>query len=137
MANNFTFEPPGFQNDFLPGEEKLAQVFRSRWNEDVNRCTGDTHLDKMLQNQTIQISNDSQINAFEQKLLDELNKIIDNEEVLLEVDDSPKGLLATIVKDLNLEELQSKFPQKNYMRVNKKEIEYSFVDGQEPIKIQL
>jgi hypothetical protein len=99
--------------------------------------TGDTHLDKMLQNKNVQVSNDPRINAFEQRLIDELNKIIDNEEVVLEVEDSPKGLLATIVKELNLEELQSKFPQKSYMRVNTKEIEYSFVDGQEPIKIQL
>lgn len=114
-----------------------AKIWADALRQAPEHRTGDTHLDKMLQNQTIQISNDPQINAFEQKLLDELNKIIDNEEVLLEVDDSPKGLLATIVKELNLEELQSKFPQKSYMRVNAKEIEYSLAGGQEPIKIQL
>lgn len=102
-----------------------------------NTNTGDTHLDKMLENENIQRSNDPKINAFEQRLTDELNKIIDDEEVVLEVDDSPKGLLETIVQELNLEELQSKFPPKSYMRVSAKEIEYSFVDGQEPIKIQL
>jgi predicted acyl esterase len=114
-----------------------AKIWADTLREMPESNTGDTHLDKMLQNKNVQVSNDPRINAFEQRLLDELNKIIDNEEVVLEVDDSPKGLLATIVKEINLEELQSKFPQKSYMRVNTKEIEYSFVDGQEPIKIQL
>jgi hypothetical protein len=114
-----------------------AKIWADTLRQVPESSTGDTHLDKMLENQNIQHSNDPKINAFEQRLTDELNKIIDDEEVVLEVDDSPKGLLETIVKELNLEELQSKFPQKSYMRVNTKEIEYSFVDGQEPIKIQL
>ncbi len=52
MANNFTFEPPGFQNDFLPGEEQLAQQLRSRWNEDVNRLT-----ERLLQNEPWNFTN--------------------------------------------------------------------------------
>ncbi|MBW4631253.1 MAG: hypothetical protein KME30_04930 [Iphinoe sp. HA4291-MV1] len=114
-----------------------AKIWANALRQAPEYQTGDTHLDKMLRNQDLQLLNDPQINAFEQQLSDELNKIIDNEEVLLEVDDSPKGLLAKIVQELNLEELQSQFPAKSYMRVNTKEIEYSFVEGQEPIKIQL
>ncbi|MDF0556154.1 hypothetical protein [Kamptonema sp. UHCC 0994] len=38
-APSFIFDPPGFQNDFRPGEERQAQMLRSRWNEDVNRLT--------------------------------------------------------------------------------------------------
>ena len=114
-----------------------AKIWADTLRQRPESNTGDTHLDKMLQSQNLQLSNDPQINAFERRLTDELNKIIDNEEVVLDVDDSPKGLLATIVQELNLEELQSKFPRKSYMRVNPKEIEYSFAGGQEPIKIQL
>lgn len=99
--------------------------------------TGDTHLDKMLENQNLQTLNNPQINAFEQKLSDELNKIVDKQEVLLEVDNSPKGLLADIIEELNLKELEAKFIQNSYMRINKKEIEYSFVQGKESVKIQL
>ena len=33
------FGPPGFQNDFQAGEERLAQMLRSRWNADINRLT--------------------------------------------------------------------------------------------------
>lgn len=113
-----------------------AKIWADALREAPENRTGDTHLDKMLDTQNL-LLNDPQINAFEQKLSDELNKIIDNEEVLLEVDDSPKGLLAEIVQELNLEESQLKLPTKSYMRVNTKEIEYSFLDGQEPIKIKL
>ena len=114
-----------------------AKIWADALKQPQQNKTGDTHLDKMLQNRSLEVLNDPKVNAFEQKLSDELNKIIDSEEVLLEVDDSPKGLLANIVQELNLEELQSKFPPKSYMRVNTKEIEYTFVEGQEPIKIQL
>ena len=58
--------------------------------------TGDTHLNKMLDNQNLQTSKDPQIKAFELKLSDELNKIVGTQEVLLEVNDSPKGLLADV-----------------------------------------
>ena len=114
-----------------------AKIWADALKQPQQNQTGDTHLDKMLQNRSLEVLNDPKVNAFEQKLSDELNKVIDSEEVLLEVDDSPKGLLANIVQELNLQELQSKFPPKSYMRVNTKEIEYTFVEGQEPIKIQL
>ncbi len=52
MANNFTFDPPGFQNDFQRGEEQLAQQLRSRWNEDVNRLT-----ERILQNEPWNFTN--------------------------------------------------------------------------------
>jgi len=114
-----------------------AKIWADALKQRSENQTGDTHLDKMLQNRSLEVLNDPKVNAFEQKLSDELNNIIDEEEVLLEVDDSPKGLLANIVQELNLEELRFLFPPKSYMRVNTQEIEYSFAEGQEPIKIQL
>ncbi|MGI8500111.1 MAG: hypothetical protein ACR2LR_03090 [Hassallia sp.] len=114
-----------------------AKIWADALKQRPENQTGDTHLDKMLQNRSLEVLNDPKVNAFEQKLSDELNNIIDEEEVLLEVDDSPKGLLANIVQELNLEELLFLFPPKSYMRVNTQEIEYSFAEGQEPIKIQL
>lgn len=112
-----------------------AKIWADMLRQAPEHHTGDTHLDKMLDNQNLQVLSDPQINAFEQKLGDELNKIIDDEEVLLEVEDSPTGLLAKILQELNIEGL--KFPAKSYMRVNREEIEYSFTDGQEPIKIKV
>ena len=52
MTNNFRFDPPGFQNDFQPGEEKLEELLRSRWNEDVNRMT-----ERLLQNEPWNFTN--------------------------------------------------------------------------------
>src|SRR5919199_561394 len=52
MANNFKFDLPGFQNDFKPGEERLEQLLRSRWNEDVNRLT-----ERLLQNEPWNFTN--------------------------------------------------------------------------------
>ncbi|MGI8500112.1 MAG: hypothetical protein ACR2LR_03095, partial [Hassallia sp.] len=52
MTNNFRFDPPGFQNDFKKGEERLEQLLRSRWNEDVNRLT-----ERLLQNEPWNFTN--------------------------------------------------------------------------------
>jgi hypothetical protein len=49
---SFTFLPPGFQNDFQPGEEQLQQLLLGRWNEDVNRLT-----ERVLQNDPWNVTN--------------------------------------------------------------------------------
>ncbi|MBW4631245.1 MAG: hypothetical protein KME30_04890 [Iphinoe sp. HA4291-MV1] len=51
-APGFTFDLPGFQNDFQRGEEQLEQLLRSRWNEDVNRLT-----ERVLQNEPWNFTN--------------------------------------------------------------------------------
>jgi hypothetical protein len=51
-APGFTFDLPGFQNDFQPGEEQFEQLLRSRWNEDVNRLT-----ERVLQNEPWNFTN--------------------------------------------------------------------------------
>lgn len=38
-TSEFSFGIPGFEDDFIRGEEKQRRIFMSRWNEDMNRLT--------------------------------------------------------------------------------------------------
>lgn len=51
-SSQFTFDLPGFQNDFQPSEKQQEQLLRSRWNEDVNRLT-----ERLLQNEPWNFTN--------------------------------------------------------------------------------
>lgn len=42
MPNLPIFDPPAYQNDFQPGEEKQEKAFRTRWSDNINRFTEQT-----------------------------------------------------------------------------------------------
>ncbi|MGK7927613.1 MAG: hypothetical protein AB4290_20630 [Spirulina sp.] len=52
QKSTFIFDPPGFQNDFLPGEMQAERLLRSRWHAELNRWT-----ERALQNEPWNFTN--------------------------------------------------------------------------------